>query len=112
MKKIIIVLAITSILVAQWGAVNPKPPVLMNPLKIEFTYWNTPVLDSNQVVIPDSFMVSYNVTYRVFLYDEDNKLVRADITQGDLIPLLTTDEQAWLVDFMNKYGALAKGLVP
>ena len=75
-------------------------------------YWHEQVLDSNNVVIPDSFNIAYDVNYRIFMYNDDGQLVKADVTQGDLTDYMTGDEKVWLKAFLDKYGTIATGLIP
>ncbi len=113
MKKIIIILIVlTGVLMAQWVAVNPKPPTTMKRLSVSLNFWNTEARDSLQQVIPDSFNISYDVNYQIFMYNEYGQLVKADITQGDLTEYMTANEKVWLKAFLDKYGALAVGLLP
>ena len=112
MKKILMILMLTTIGFSQWVTVAPKPPVEMRQLFIPMNYWHEQARDSNQVVIPDSFNIAYDVNYRIFMYDEDGKIVGNNQTQGDLQPYLTTAEKLWLKNFLDKYGAIATGLLP
>lgn len=114
MKRIMILIVLTGFLMAQnnWTAQQNKPPVIMKHLEITIDHWNEPVLDSLRQVIPDSFKTTQSIKYRAYLYDEDGKLVRTDVTQGNLLPYMTGAEIQGIQAFLNKMATKAKGLVP
>ena len=112
MKKIIIALIFITVAFSQWTVVNPKPPTEMRMLEIPLAFIHTQAVDTNNVAIPDSFNVEYIANYQMYMYNEDGQRVKSDITQGNLIPYLTQEEQLWLKAFLDKYGQIAIGLLP
>ena len=124
---------LTGFVMAQWVTVAPKPPVEMKQFNIDMNYWHEqvygdtlrPALDEFEVAIPDSFVwagvivaipdsfaITYDVNYRIYMYDEDGKSVGNNITQGDLQQYLTPAEKTGLKGILDKYGAQAIGLLP
>ena len=74
------------------------------------TRWNQPASDILGVVIPDSFIVSYDIVHGIYLYDEDGKFVK--VIRGNLIPHLTNQEKLGQKGFMDKMAILAEPVLP
>lgn len=90
-----------------------KPPVVMKHLEITIDHWNEPIINEKTgIAYPDSFKITQSIKYRAYLYDEDGKLVRTDITQGNLLPYMTSAEIQGIQAFLDNMATKAKGLVP
>ncbi len=109
MKKLIILsIVLIGFCFAQQTFESPviKPPVLMGKMEVILERLEAPALDSNEVVIPDSFKVSKGVKYKIWLYNEDDEMVK--FLKGDLKPFLKNSEKAGLNDFIDALTLRAK----
>ena len=115
MKKIIIGLILITGLFAQsnFTPLAIKPPVEMNRFEIVIQHLQNRAVDSLGVIIPDSINVTaQSISYIAYLYDEDGKLVKTDLTQGNLAPYMTGIEIIAVQAFLNDMVAKAQRLVP
>ncbi|MEE9573228.1 MAG: hypothetical protein V3W20_09285 [Candidatus Neomarinimicrobiota bacterium] len=115
MKKIIIGLILIVGLFAQsdFTPQTNKPPIEMNRFEIVIQQIQSRALDSLGVVIPDSIIVnSQSISYIAYLYDEDGKLVKTSLTQGNLLPYMDAVEISAIQTFLDKMAAKAQILVP
>ena len=114
MKKILFMIILIGIGFAQnnFPAQVIKPPVIMKHFAIVIDHWNEPVLDSLGVAIPDSFKITQGIRYVAELYDEDDKLVQTGLTQGNLLPYMTSVEIQGIQAFLDNMATKAQGLVP
>ncbi len=115
MKKITFLIILISFVFAQnnFTPLAMKPPVEMNRLEIVIQHLQSRVVDSLGVVIPDSINVTeQSISYIAYLYDEDGKLVKTELTQGNLIPYMTGIEISALQAFLDNMVAKAQVLIP
>jgi hypothetical protein len=89
-----------------------KPPVIMKHLEIVINHYNDWVYDTLGVAIPDTFKIKQSIEYVVYLYDEDDRMVRTEVTQGNLLPYMTSAETQGIQTFLDSMVAKAQKLVP
>lgn len=113
MRKIIIILLLLTFGLSQdFQPAESKQPVRVGRIKVELNYWNEPVLDSLDIIIPDSLKVTKDAIYRIFLYDEDGALVFDKKHFGNLKPYLTNAQKTELSGFMDKLFIKSLKLIP
>ncbi len=115
MKKIAFLIILISFVFAQSNFVplTMKPPVEMNHFEIIIQHLQSRAVDSLGVVIPDSItFTGQSIVYRAYLYDEDGKLVKTDLTQGNLLPYMSAAEIQGVQTFLDNMVAKAQRLVP
>jgi len=115
MKNIIITLIFLTISFAQsnFTPQTNKPLVLMKQLDIVIQHFQDWAVDSLGVIIPDSItFTGQSIVYRAYLYDEDGKLVKTELTQGNLLLYMSAAEIQGVQTFLDNMVAKAQKLVP